>query len=90
MSQMMNSGRVCRGMGIRFGNPHMNRGGMTSSMGTILSVSGPPPSLRSFASTRAIFFVRLCTMACILRCAIFSSGPRKPSNSLSIKQKVPR
>ena len=90
MSQMMNSGRVCRGMGMRFGNPHMNRGGMTSSMGTILSVSGPPPSLRSFASTRAIFFVRLCTMACILRCAIFSSGPRKPSKRRSMKQKVPR
>ena len=59
MSQMMNSGRVCSGMGTRFGKPHMNRGGMTSSMGTILSVSGPPPKRRSLESTRAIFFVRL-------------------------------
>ena len=29
-------------------------------------------------------------MACMFRCAIFSSGPRKPSKRRSMKQKVPR
>ena len=77
-------------MGMRLAKPVMNSGGRTSSMGTIFSVSGPPPRRRSLARTSAIFFVRLCTMACMFRWAIFSSGPRKPSNRRSMNAKVPR
>ena len=90
MSQMMNSGRVCRGMGIRPGKPAMNRGGSTSSMGTIRSDSGPPPKRLSLDSTRAIFLVRLTTMQCMFIWAMRSSSPRKPSKRRSIKAKVPR
>ena len=76
MSQMMNSGSVWMGMGIRPGKPVMNRGGSTSSMGTMSSLCLPPPRRRSLASTRAILRVRLLTMQCIFMWAIFSSSPR--------------
>jgi hypothetical protein len=76
MSQMMNSGSVWMGMGIRPGKPVINRGGMTSSMGTMLSLSLPPPRRLSLARTKAIFFVRLLTIQCIFMWAIFSSSSR--------------
>ena len=76
MSQIMNSGSVWMGMGIRFLKPVMNSGGITSSMGTMLSDSFPPPRRRSLASTSAIFLVRLLTMQCMFMWAIFSSSSR--------------
>ena len=64
------------GKPVRPLKPFMISAGMTSSIGTILSLSGPPPRRLSFLRAKAILLVRLCTIACMFMCAMRSSFPR--------------